>query len=183
MQAPSVTPDLVRRIQNAAGKRFNRDVEPRWDALQDRWVILTYDQKERQMVPWILVCNEDGSYRPLDDRAVKVVQGTQGDIKAKQKKRLRDYKRKDAEHRRTFHLMKKYGLLNDLREQRLKYCEESHALDAKIDEVAQELHGLHGSDDAIREAAQMFARLLSGKVSVGASSGKKEASVLWTPGG
>jgi len=181
VQAPSVSPELVKRIQHAAGRRFDREVEPAWDALQNRWVILAYDQTTRQMIPWIVVCNEDGTYRALDDRMVKTVAGTTGDIKAKQKKRLRDYKRKDKEHKRTFHLIKKYGLLNDLRERRLRYCEESAALDSAIEDVAQELQQLHGSDDAIREAASMLAHLLSGKVSVGASSGK-ETSRLWTPG-
>lgn len=83
---------------------------------------------------------------------------------------------------RTMALMMEYGHLKEVRENRLKYHEESPALDRKIDNIAQELSELHGTDDAIRHSAELLVRVLSERTSVGAIGNKQmKGTRLWTP--
>ena len=182
--APSASPELVRRIQKAAGKRLGHDVQPRWDPFAERWIIFAFDKHTGRVdYPYHLVQNPDGSFRPLDDRVVKELEGAKCDISKANKKRVRKWRHEHNQMRRTMALMMEYGHLKDVREKRLKYSEESPALDKRIDDIAQELGTLHGSDDAIRHSAKLMVRVLSGQVSVGAVGNKQmKGTKLWTPG-
>ena len=52
-------PRIVRKL-----KEYDRDLDARWDVEQSRWFV-TWRGKD------VITCqNEDGSYRPLDERAV-----------------------------------------------------------------------------------------------------------------
>ena len=183
--APSASPELVKRIQKAAGKRLGHEVEPRWDIVQQRWVILTFDKNTGRVdFPWIVVCNPDGTYRPLDDRVIDMIEGSKCDIEKANKKRRRKWQREDKKSRRTMMLIKRWGALRDVREKRLQYCEESPKLDKLIGDTEEELIELHGGlDDDVCESAQKLVRLLKERNPVAAGEklfGKDKT--LWTPG-
>jgi len=184
MAAPAVNPDLIRRIKRVAGRRCGREVEVRWNPMMERWVVYTFDKRTRQVdYPWVVIQHPDGSFMPLDDRAVRAVKRANVDPAKDRKARAREFKAEERKRKRTFWLIKVYGFLSEQVALRKQSGDRSPVLEQRLQDTTDELMELHGSDDALREAAKLLARVFKDSRPSGYRAAPMEGTKLWTPKG
>jgi len=161
-----VSPRLIKQIKEAAGKRFGHEVEPRWDSVEERWVIYSFDQTTKRVdYPWIIVQNEDGTYRPLDDRVVLTVRECSPRSEQEWKKSREWYNRKWKMRKEHFGLMARLNYLRRVKTAMWKRGEPCEKINTMIAETTERLHSFETEQgrEATRQLAKDIVKALKGR--------------------
>ena len=135
-----------------------------WNPELERWVVMTFSRETGRVdFPLFVVENEDGTYRPLDDRVLPHVRECSPRSDGEWKTTTQWFKRRFHAQRQLARRMTRYKMLKNARRGYwLRGEAVPNSLRKKIEDARDQLRayvGLYGEDDS-REQAKAIANLL-----------------------